>query len=523
MVMKPYIYIYDTTLRDGAQTRGIDFSMQDKINIATRLNNLKVDYIEAGWNGANLTDTEIFQNLPIFDFSKVSSFGMTKRKVHDDKAFNELLKTPVSILTIVGKTWDIHVKEALGISLNENLNIIKQSIESIIKTGKECFFDAEHFFDGYKHNPQYALSCIRHAYDAGARWIILCDTNGGTLPFEIEQIISEVIKYVPGENLGIHCHNDTGNAVANTLMAVQAGVQHVQGTINGIGERCGNADLITIIPNLILKMGYRTAIKAENLKNLTSVSRYLYEMQNRTPRLHQPFVGLSAFAHKGGLHASAILKNPSLYEHVNPEDIGNRRKILISSQSGKSNIIYLLKNIGIDIDPNDDRVKKLLKILKEKEYLGYSYDTAQASFEVLVRDYILGLPEYFKLESFRVIDERRYNKKGNLTMVSDATIRVVVDGREYIEASDGNGPVDALANSLLKVLLPIYPKLNNFKLLDYRVRILETKLGTDATTRVIIDFGDDKGNRWSTVGISTDIIHASFQAVYDGVIYCLMK
>lgn len=516
--MSEFISIYDTTLRDGAQTDGIDFSANDKIDFAKTLDRLHFDMIEGGWNGANPTDTLFFKNPPSLTFSTLTTFGMTQKK-ENDPVFQAWAETPVSTFTLVGKTWDFHVTHALGITLEENLTNIYQSVKHLTDLGKTVLFDAEHFFDGFKNNKDYTLKAVEQAFKAGARWIVLCDTNGGCLPFEIERIVLETAKVIPHEHLSIHCHNDTGNAVANSLAAVRAGVRQVQGTINGLGERCGNADLTTIIPNLVFKMGFETSLKEEELKQLTHLSHSLYERLNKVPPVNQPYVGTSAFAHKGGLHVSAINKNPKSYEHIAPECIGNQRKILISGQSGKSNIIAQLKSLNIHLDTNDDRLIELLHLVKEKEHLGFSYDGCEASFEILARCFLFGLDPLFTLESFRVIDERRHNNKGILEMMSDATVQIWIEDKKYIEADIGNGPVDALTNALLKVLIPRYPILKDFRLADYRVRIFNSKQGTKASTRVMIDSTCSTGQRWSTVGISTNIIDASFQAIYDSILY----
>ena len=389
---KERLYIFDTTLRDGAQTQGVDFSLEEKEKIALALDNLGVDYIEAGWPGANPTDTEFFQKKHDFKNSKLTSFGMTKRSgrsAENDTGLSALMNSNTSAVCLVGKSWDFHVDVALGITNEENLDNISESAKHFVKAKKEFMFDAEHFFDGYKANPKYALSCIKAAYDQGARWVILCDTNGGTLPHEVTQIVSEVTKVVPGKNLGIHAHNDTGNAVANSLAAVLSGVRQIQGTINGLGERCGNANLMSLIPTFFLKKDFSSqfeiGIKRKNIKNLTDCSRLLDEILNRKPNQHLPYVGAAAFSHKGGLHVSAVQKDPKTYEHINPEEVGNTRNIVVSDQSGKSNIISRLKSIKIDIQENDPKIKKLLDEVKDREFIGYSYDGADASFELLAR------------------------------------------------------------------------------------------------------------------------------------------
>lgn len=524
--MNNKIYLYDSTLRDGAQTHGIDFTVADKMAIAEELDKLGIDYIEGGWPGANHTDDSFFANPPNLKNAKLTAFGMTKRSgiaINQDKGFLSLFNNKAKIVTIVGKTWDFHVTVALGIELNENLKIIKESIEYAIKNADEVFFDAEHFFDGYKANPSFALDCIETAHQAGARWIVLCDTNGGTMPDEIEAIVRTVAQKISGEKLGIHCHNDTGNAVANSLAAVRAGVRHIQGTINGLGERCGNANLITIIPNLMLKMGLETSVDYNNLPYLTHVSNVLNERLNRGHEINAPYIGEAAFAHKGGLHVSAVEKNSKSYEHISPEIVGNRRKILVSEQAGRSNIIASLKSLGINVNPSDPKILVLLNEIKLKELDGLTYEGADASFELFARKILTNdIPDFFNLHSFRVIDERRYNAKGDLITISEATLRVYVDGQYYIEAAEGHGPVDALANGLSKILTPKYPFLKNLKLTDYKVRIMKAEKGTAATTRVMIESSDSSGVRWSTVGISYDIIDASFNALNDSIVYMLI-
>ena len=402
---KEQLFIFDTTLRDGAQTQGVDFSVDDKIKIAKALDALGVDYIEGGWPGANPTDTEFFQKKHSFKNAKLTSFGMTKRtgrSADNDPGLSALLNANTPAVCIVGKAWDFHVDIALGISNEENLENISETAKHFVKENKEFMFDAEHFFDGYKANPSYALSCLKAAYDAGTRWIVLCDTNGGTLPHEISKIVTEVTKTIPGKNLGIHAHNDTGNAVANSLATVWAGVRQVQGTINGLGERCGNANLMSLIPTFFLKNDFnekfQLQIKPNNIKNLTQCSRLLDEILNRKPNKHLPYVGAAAFSHKGGLHVSAVQKDPKTYEHINPEEVGNSRNIVISDQSGKSNIISRLRSIGIEIEESDPKIKKLLDEVKDREFIGYSYDGADASFELLARRIISKIPTYISIK-----------------------------------------------------------------------------------------------------------------------------
>jgi 2-isopropylmalate synthase len=520
------VYLYDCTLRDGAQTQGVDFSVADKAAIARELDGIGIDYIEGGWPGANPTDDAFFAAPPSLHRAKLSAFGMTRRagrSAENDPGLNAILGNRAEAVCMVGKSWDFQVTEALGIDLDENLAVIADSVRYALRHKAEVMFDAEHFFDGYKANPDYAIRCLRAAYEAGARWIVLCDTNGGTLPFEVEDIVRQVVSHVPGDHLGIHCHNDTGNAVANSLYAVRGGVRQVQGTLNGLGERCGNADLISIIPNLVMKMGYRTALGPNDLTRLTHVSRALDERLNRAPVRNAPFVGESAFAHKGGLHVSAVEKDPRCYEHIVPELVGNHRRIVVSDQSGRSNILARFRDIGLDIDGNDPKVLRLLDQVKALEFDGYAYDGAEASFELLARAAFETLPEYFRCNSFRVIDERRWNAKGELITLSEATVKLAVGERTFMAVEEGNGPVNALDAALRKVLLPVYPQLAPVRLVDYKVRILTPGDGTRAVTRVLIESAGEHGETWSTVGVSTNIIDASYRALHDGIVYKLHR
>jgi 2-isopropylmalate synthase len=519
------VYLYDVTLRDGAQTQGVDFSVADKLAIARELDAFGVDYIEGGWPGANPTDTKLFEAPPSLQHGRFTAFGMTRRSgrsADNDPGLTALLSAKVDAVCMVGKTWDFQVSEALGIDLDENVTIIAESVRHALTRVGEVIFDAEHFFDGYKANPAYAMRCIEAAHSAGARWVVLCDTNGGTLPDEIEAIVGAVTAVIPGDHVGIHCHNDTGNAVANSLLAVRAGARQVQGTINGLGERCGNADLIGMTANLALKMGFDVGIPADNLTRLTHISRLLDERLNRAPTRNAPYVGESAFAHKGGLHVSAVEKNPVCYEHIAPERVGNHRRIVVSDQSGRANILSRFRDIGLDIDTRDPKVEKLLELVKAREYDGYAYDGAEASFELLARQAINGVPEYFRCMSFRVIDERRWNAKGDLINLSEATVKIQVGGETFMSVEEGNGPVNALDAALRKVLTPAYPNLANVQLLDYKVRILTPGDGTRAVTRVMIESASDHVT-WSTVGVSTNIIDASFMALSDSIVYKLYR
>ncbi len=521
------VYLYDSTLRDGAQTQGVDFTAADKVAIATELDRLGIDYVEGGWPGANATDDQFFSSPPRFRHARLSAFGMTRRSgrsADNDPGFQALLTTAARVVTLVGKTWDHQVKVALGVELDENLRMVGDSIKVAREKVDEVMFDAEHFFDGYKANPEYALSCVEAAYKAGARWVVLCDTNGGTLPHEIHEIVSAVTRKVPGDHLGIHCHNDTENAVANSLTAVRAGVRQIQGTLNGLGERCGNANLVSLIPTLMLKMGMETGVSRDGLRHLKTASHMLDERLNRAPNRHAPYVGASAFAHKGGLHASAVAKDPSCYEHVDPETVGNVRRVVVSDQSGRSNILARLAEAGVAVDPADERVSTLLAEVKEQEANGLTFDGADASFELFARRVLGGVPEFFKVHSFRVIDERRYNAEGELRIVSEATARILVDGRYFMEAGEGHGPVNALDAALRKVLVPAFPALERLALVDYKVRIMAPERGTAAVTRVMIESADTQtGARWTTVGISEDIIDASFNALHDSIVHFLMK
>ena len=524
---KEKLYIFDTTLRDGAQTQGVDFSIDDKEKISNSLDALGVDYIEGGWPGANPTDTEFFNKDHSFKNAKLIAFGMTKKSEHsaeNDPMLASLINSKSSSVCLFGKSWDFQVDVALGVTNEENLKNISESAKHIVGSGKEFMFDAEHFFDGYKSNPDYALKCLKAAFDQGAKWIVLCDTNGGTLPHEVAKIVSEVTKHIPGKNLGIHAHNDTENAVANSLTAVQAGVRQIQGTINGLGERCGNANLMSLIPSLFLKKDFsdkfKLNIKRENLKNLTQCSRLLDELLNRKPNKHLPYVGASAFSHKGGMHVSAVQKDPKTYEHIDPEEVGNSRNIVVSDQAGQSNIISRLKSIGIQIEKNDPKIKKLLSEVKDREFIGYSYDGADASFELLARRLIGDIPRYIMINEYDV----SVKKDSTGEIISYAKAQLEVDGQKILCEGQGNGPVNALDNAIRKNVnkLAKYSEyLKDLKLVDYKVRILNT--GTEAVTRVSIESTDSKGVNWFTIGVSPNIIDASFKALVDSLDYKLFK
>jgi 2-isopropylmalate synthase len=522
------LFIFDTTLRDGAQTQGVDFSVEDKRQIALALDALGIDYVEGGWPGANPTDTAFFSEHPPLKKARFTAFGMTKRagrSAANDPGLSMILDAKADAACLVGKTWDFHVDVALEIPRSENVDGISESIAAVVARKREALFDAEHFFDGYKANPDYALACIKAAHDAGARWLVLCDTNGGTMPDDVYRIVSEVRAKLPAASLGIHAHNDTEQAVAVSLAAVRAGARQVQGTLNGLGERCGNANLCSLLPNLLLKepfaSQFETGVSHEHLAKMTSVSRLLDEILNRAPNRHAAYVGPSAFAHKGGLHSSAVAKDPRTYEHVPPESVGNARKILVSDQAGRSNLLTRLSEVGIDLDAKDARITRLLEDLKQREFLGYAYDGAEASFELLARRALGQVPDYFEVESFRVIVERRHNALGDLVTVSEATVRVKIDGETFHTAGEGNGPVNALDAALRKDLGKYSSYLSDLKLVDYKVRILTS--GTEAVTRVMVESADGKGNRWSTVGVSPNLVDASFEALADSICYKLFR
>ncbi|SFM24510.1 citramalate synthase [Shimia aestuarii] len=529
--MKERLYIYDTTLRDGQQTQGVQFSTPEKMQIAAVLDGLGVDYIEGGWPGANPTDSEFFDARPKLK-ATFAAFGMTKRagmSAENDDVLAAVMNAGTQAVCLVGKTHDFHVETALGITLEANTENISRSLAYLVAQGREALFDAEHFFDGYKANPAYALETVKAAFDAGARWVVLCDTNGGTLPAEIGEITAAVIGAgIPGDHLGIHTHNDTENAVAGSLAAIDAGARQVQGTLNGLGERCGNANLTTLIPTLLLKEPYasrfETGIAVEKLSGLTQASRLLDDILNRVPVKQAPYVGASAFAHKAGLHASAILKDPTTYEHVAPEVVGNSRIIPMSNQAGQSNLRRRLSEAGLSVEKGDPALGRILDVIKAREADGYSYDTAQASFELLAREE-LGLRErFFEVERYRVISERRRNARGHLVVESEAVVTVQLPSgekrtsffkNEHAQEMSDDGPVNALWQALKQDLGPYQSLIDDVRLVDFKVRI--TNGGTEAVTRVIIDFEDDAGRRWATVGVSANIVDASFEALLEAL------
>jgi 2-isopropylmalate synthase len=520
------VYLFDSTLRDGAQTQGVDFNVLDKQAIAQALDKIGIDYVEGGWPGANPTDDAFFAQPPALKQARLVAFGMTRRpgrSAANDPGLAALTGTKARSVCMVGKSWDFHVDVALGIPRAENIDMIAESVTHARPRVEEVMFDAEHFFDGYKANPAYALDCAKAAFEAGARWIVLCDTNGGTLPHEIERIVGEVAKTIPGSKLGIHCHNDTENAVANSLAAVRAGARQIQGTLNGLGERCGNANLVSLIPSLLLKTDFEIGIDREALKGLTHLSRLLDERLNRAPSRSAAYVGESAFAHKGGLHVSAVEKDPRTYEHIEPSLVGNRRHIVVSDQSGRANILARFRDIGLSIEADDPKVAALVELVKVREYDGYAYDGAEASFELLARRELGGIPEYFRVARFRVMDDRRWNARGELVTESEATITLEVGEERLMTVATGNGPVNALDSALRKALLTFYPELEDMRLVDYKVRILTPSAGTGAVTRVMIESADATGERWSTVGVSANIIDASFNALHDGISWKLFR
>jgi 2-isopropylmalate synthase len=525
------IYLFDTTLRDGAQTNGVDFTLADKLAISRMLDELGIDYIEGGYPGANPTDTQLFAE-PRMLGATFTAFGMTRRpgrSASNDPGLAALLEAKAEAICFVAKSWDYHVRVALETTLEENLASIRDSVKAARDRGREVLLDCEHFFDGYKANPAYALACARTAYEEGARWVVLCDTNGGTLPHEVEAIVREVVKHVPGDHVGIHAHNDTEQAVANSFAAVRAGARQIQGTLNGLGERCGNANLVSIIPTLKLKPEFseffEIDITDEQLKRLAHTSHELDERLNRSPNRHAPYVGESAFATKAGIHASAIIKDPATYEHVVPETVGNRRKLLVSDQAGRSNVLAELDRIGLKVDKNDPRVARLLDEVKEREAIGYAYEAADASFELLARRLLGTVPKFFDVTYFDVkVEQRAQNGHGQKTsqeVLTTAVVKVKVGNEIFINAAEGNGPVNALDVALRKDLGKYQKFIAGLKLSDYRVRILNS--GTEAVTRVLIESEDETGEHWTTIGVSPNVIDASFQALMDSIVYKLVK
>jgi len=529
------IYLYDTTLRDGQQTQGVNFTVDNKIHISKALDELGIDYVEGGWPGANPTDSDFFDTKPKLK-ATFTAFGMTKRSgksAENDEVLSAVLNANTPGVCLVGKTHDFHVTKALGITLEENLKNISDSVRHIVSKGREALFDCEHFFDGYRENPKYALKAAKAAYDAGARWVVLCDTNGGALPAQIFSATKAVIDTgIPGECIGIHTHDDTEHAVANSLAAIDAGARQVQGTLNGLGERCGNANLVTLIPTLLLKEPYsslyETGIEISKLNGLTSISRTLDDILNRVPDKWAAYVGSSAFAHKAGLHASAILKDPQTYEHIDPTIVGNERIIPMSNQAGQSNLKKRLMDAGLQIEKGDSRLSEILNAIKEREDRGYAYDSAQASFELIARKILGQLPTFFEIKRYRVTVEKRKNKYGKMVSLSEAVVVAKIGKNKVLSVSESmdpecgdQGPVNALSKALAKDLGPYQNCIDDMTLTDYKVRI--TGSGTDAVTRVIIDSQDSQGRRWSTVGVSANIVDASFEALLDAINWKLIR
>ena len=531
---KERIYLYDTTLRDGSQTMGVLFGPEEKKKLTIKLDELGIDYVEGGFPGSNKTDQQYFQNLVPTKFAKISAFGMTKRADHsaaNDNNIAALSNCKANYVCLVGKAHDYQVEKALGINLEQNLVNIRESVSHLTKTKKEVIFDAEHFFDGYQSNDNYAIKCIQEAYQAGARWIVLCDTNGGTLPSDIGRITQAVIEQgIPSSKIGIHTHNDTENAVAATLAAVSAGARQIQGTINGIGERCGNANLISIIGTLVLKEPfrslYKTNISQQKLKRLAGISRYLDDILDRVPSRSAAYVGTAAFAHKGGIHGSGVVRNPSTYEHIDPAKVGNQRVIPLSNQAGRTHVKSWLRKWGIQAESlRADQLQEIVEEIKKKEDYGYTYDIAPESCQLLVKRILNQLPEYFTIQRFRVIVDGSSQSMKNLSE-SQAMVTIKIGNERKLSVSEGlnlegkdSGPVHALSKALQKDLGPYQRYINDMRLIDYKVRIRGS--GTAALTRVAIESEDSNGLRWSTMGVSANIIEASFEALVEGIIWKL--
>lgn len=519
--MTPIIEIYDTTLRDGSQAEGISFSVNDKMKIISLLDDLGVEYIEAGWPGANPKDIEVFKLVKTLKLknSKIAAFGST-RKVNtlpqEDKVLNMLLEAETELITIFGKTWDFHVTHALNTTLEENLNMIKDSIEYLISQGRQVFFDAEHFFDGYKNNPDYALTAVKTAFKAGAKRIILCDTNGGCINTDIYKITKTVQEAIPEAKIGIHAHNDSDMAIANSLASVEAGAIQVQGTINGYGERCGNANLCSIIPNLQLKMN--KDVIGKNIENLVYVSRQIAEIANKKANEHAPYTGRSAFAHKAGVHASGVQKHSGTYEHISPDLVGNSRRILVSDQAGGATIKEKIKHLRLGTNVESSDIPKVIEHIKKLEWQGYAFEDADASFELMIKDLFGTLPKYFDLMGFRVIGDTTTGLKD---LNSEASVKIKLGDEIIHTVSEGDGPVHALDWALRKALRPVYPKIKEFKLTDFKVRLFDATDGTDSKTRVLVESSDGY-NTWNTVGVSRNIIEAAYLSLVDSIVFGLL-
>ncbi|MGN8771743.1 citramalate synthase [Paenibacillus barengoltzii] len=518
--MSKPISIFDTTLRDGTQGEGISLSADDKLKIAKKLDYLGVHYIEGGIPGSNGKDIEFFKRVKELKLqAKITAFGSTRRKdslAEHDANLNRMIEAGVPAATLVGKSWDFHVHTALQTTLEENLAMIFDSIAYLKRQGLEVIFDAEHFFDGYKNNPEYALSVLRKAEEAGADWLVMCDTNGGTMPHEVYDIVSALCQVIPGSKLGIHTHNDCELAVANSLSAVRAGVSQIQGTMNGYGERCGNANLCSIIPNLQLKLGYEV-LEPDRLKQLTNTARYISEIANVHMPVNQPYVGNAAFAHKGGIHVSAILRDSRTYEHIAPELVGNRQRVLVSELAGQSNILSKAQEMGIEFNPENENTKQVIAKIKELEHQGYQFEGADASLELLLRQANGDMKELFVFESFKMLVE----KTADRPVVSEAFVKLKIDGVSVYTAAEGNGPVNALDNALRKALIAYYPGLKDMHLSDYKVRVLDDKDATASKVRVLIE-SQDYHNSWNTVGVSSNVIEASWEALVDSIRYALL-
>ena len=523
------IYIYDTTLRDGAQREGLALSIEDKLRIARRLDALGVPFIEGGWPGANPKDVQFFWQLketPLIQ-AQVTAFCSTRRPgqvAAEDTMLQPVLSAGTEWITLFGKSWDLHVTTGLQTTLAENLAMIDDTIRYFCSQGRRVIYDAEHWFDGYRANPDYALQTLAIAVTAGAEWLVLCDTNGGTLPQEVSAVVTIVHTWLqtfpePRPQLGIHTHNDSGTAVANAMAAVAAGATMVQGTINGYGERCGNANLCTLIPNLQLKLGY-PCIAPARLETLAETSRFISEVVNLAPDDHAPYVGRSAFAHKGGIHVSAVEREPKTYEHIDPAAVGNSRRIVVSDQAGLSNVLVKARSFGLRLERHDPASRQLLNRLKTLEHEGYQFEAAEASFELLMREALGDRPRFFDLKGFHLNCQHQGNGTDHSSQ-SLATIKVAVEGEDILAAAEGNGPVAALDAALRKALLNFYPAIAHFHLYDYKVRIIDSGAGTAAKTRVLVESGDG-AQRWTTLGVSTNIIEASYQAVTEGLEYGLM-
>lgn len=527
--MNNKISIYDTTLRDGAQMKGINFSLEDKLGIVEQLDKLGIDYVECGWPSSNPKDEQFFKVVKKMkkNHIKIVAFGSTrhaKNKASEDINLIKLVEAEADAVTIFGKTWDLHAEKALQIPLEENLTLIEDSIAFLKESGvKEVFFDAEHFFDGYKNNPEYSVKALKAAVKGGADIIVMADTNGGTMYYEVGEIVEKIKKEIKIP-LGIHTHNDAGMALANTIEAVRRGAVQVQGTMNGYGERAGNANLCEIIPNLKFKMGYD--IIGDNIKRLTKTARYISEIANMSHPENMPYVGNGAFAHKSGVHVNAVMKDARTYEHIEPEKVGNRRKVLISDLAGRSNILYKAEELGIKLDKDGEAVKKAIELVKEYENQGYEFEGAEGSFELLLKSAIGNRKYFFNIENFRLIVERTKKciENGSYNMISEATVKISVEGESVHTVSEGDGPVNALDAALRKALMPHFPTIKDINLIDYKVRVLNSKSGTAAKVRVLIESENEKtGEKWGTVGVSENIIEASWEALIDSIEYYLQK